>query len=107
MRQINHIDSLYHDGELGFWEADYWIMGQDWHDLSISDVEVLAVTPSEAAVQFKLHNLGSVKTVALLLVKEDGTWKIDNFQDADEEPALDWKRAMQEYVAEESAQNHK
>lgn len=107
VRQINRIDSLYHDGEMGFWEADYWIMGQDWHDLSISDVEVLSVTPSEAAAQFKLHNLGSVKTVALLLVKEDGTWKIDNFQDADEEPALDWKRAMQEYVAEEAAQNHK
>lgn len=107
VRQINHIDSLYHDGELGFWEADYWIMGQDWHDLSISDVEVLAVTPSEAAVQFKLHNLGSVKPVALLLVKEDATWRIDDFQDVEEAPALDWKRAMQEYVTEETAKNKK
>lgn len=104
-RQINEIDSLYHAGEMGFWEADYWIMGQDWHQLSISDVEVQNVTPTEAHVKFMLHNLGEAKPVALILVKEDGIWKIDNFNDLNID--MDWKRAMKEYVGQESAKNKK
>lgn len=103
--QIAEIDSMYHDGELGFWEADYWIMGQDWHQLSISDVEVLSVTPSQAAVNFNLHNLDNVKPVVLLLVKENDTWKIDDFKDVNND--LDWKRSMQEYVEAETAKTKK
>lgn len=101
VNQIDEIDSLYHAEEMGFWDADYWIMGQDWHNLSISDIEVLAVTPSEAAVQFKLHNFDSAGPVALRLVNEDGVWKIDDFLDADNDHS--WKKAMQEYVNEETA----
>ena len=104
-RQIREIDSLYHADELGFWEADYWIMGQDWHQLSISDIEVLNVSPTEADVKFMLHNLGEAKPVALILVKEDGIWKIDNFNDLNVD--MDWKRAMKEYVGQESAKNKK
>ena len=103
--QIDEIDSLYHVGELGFWEADYWIMGQDWHQLSISDVEVLSVTPSQATVKFNLHNLDNVKPIVLLLVKENDTWKIDDFQDVDND--LDWKRSMQDYVEAETAKTKK
>lgn len=104
-RQIREIDSLYHADELGFWEADYWIMGQDWHQLSISDIEVLNVSPTEADVKFMLHNLGEAKPVALILVQEDGIWKIDNFKDLNVD--MDWKRAMKEYVGQESAKNKK
>ncbi len=104
-RQIREIDSLYHADELGFWEADYWIMGQDWHQLSISDIEVLNVSPTQADVKFMLHNLGEAKPVALILVKEDGIWKIDNFNDLNID--MDWKRAMKEYVGQESAKNKK
>ncbi len=104
-RQIREIDSMYHADELGFWEADYWIMGQDWHQLSISDIEVLNVSPTEADVKFMLHNLGEAKPVALILVKEDGIWKIDNFKDLNID--MDWKRAMKEYVGQESAKNKK
>ena len=100
-RQIREIDSLYHADELGFWEADYWIMGQDWHQLSISDVKVQDVTQSEAHVEFMLHNLGTTKPVALNLVKEDGIWKIDNFRDLGN--GMEWKRAMKEYVDHETA----
>lgn len=103
--KINEIDSMNHDGELGFWEFDYWIMGQDWHNLSISDVNVLNVEQNEATVQLKLHNLDAVKTVTLLLVKEDGSWKIDNFQEADSDMNL--KRAMQQYIEEETAKTKK
>ena len=103
MRQINEIDSMYHSDELGFWDADYWIMAQDWHNLSISDVEVLSVTPTEASVQFNLHNFDSSTPVVLHLVLEDGVWKIDDFLDVDND--LGWKKSMQEYVDQETARN--
>lgn len=105
LAKVDEIDSLYHSGELGFWEADYWIMGQDWHELSISDVEVQSVSPDEATVQLQLHNCGTKKPVTLLLIKEEGVWKIDDFLDADID--YSWKKSMQEYVTEETARNKK
>lgn len=105
LHQIDEIDSLYHGGELGFWEADFWIMGQDWHELSISDLEVLSATPDQTSVRFQLHNLGGSKPVVLQLIKEDGMWKIDDFLDVDSD--MDWKKAMQEYVNQETAKTKK
>ena len=105
LAKVNEIDSLNHEGELGFWEFDYWIMGQDWHNLSISDIEVQNVAENEATVQLKLHNFDSVQTVDLLLVKEDGSWKIDDFKQADGD--MDLKRAMQQYIEEETAKAKK
>ena len=101
VNKVDEIDSLYHSDELGFWEADYWIMGQDWHALSISDVKVIEMTETEATVELKLHNFDSAKPVSLKMVNENGVWKIDAF--VDKEYDLNWKQSMQEYVAEESA----
>ena len=100
VKSINENDSINHQGELGFWEADYWIMGQDWHELSISDMEVLSLTSTEAAVQFQLQNLGNSKPVALRLLQEDGVWKIDDFLDVGND--FDWKKAMQDYMKQET-----
>lgn len=105
VRKVAEIDSLYHKDDLGFWEADYWIMGQDWHNLSISDVKVLSMAGSEAVVEFLLHNFDSAKPVTLKMVKEDGLWRIDNFKD--NEVDMDWKRSLHEYVTEETAKNEK
>ena len=105
LAKVNEIDSMNHEGELGFWEFDYWIMGQDWHNLSISDIEVQNVTENEATVQLKLHNFDTVQSVSLLLVKEDGSWKIDNFQQTKGDMNL--KRAMQQYIEEETAKTKK
>ena len=80
-------------------------MGQDWHNLSISDIQVLASTSDEAAVQFNLHNLDTVQPVAVMMVNEDGVWKIDNFQAADSD--LDLKKAMKRYVTEQRQQSDK
>ena len=80
-------------------------MGQDWHNLSISDIQVLASTSDEAAVQFNLHNLDTVQPVAVMLVNEDGVWKIDNFQAVDSD--LDLKKAMKRYVTEQRQQSDK
>ena len=101
--QINEIDSMYHAGELGFWEADYWIMGQDWHNLSISDAKVLSMKDTEATVEFMLHNFDNAKPVTVQLVNEDGVWKIDNFIDVAND--VDWKSGMKAYLNENEKKN--
>ena len=105
LAQINEIDSLYHQGEMGFFDDDYWIMAQDWHDLSISDVKALKITSNEALVGFQLHNLDAVKPVEVMMVNEDGVWKINNFLDPDHD--VDLMRDMREYVAGENAKHKK
>ena len=88
----------YDDG-MGFFEADYWIMGQDWQDLSVSDIQVVTMTDSTATVTLNLHNCGSVTAVRLDMKLEDGKWKIDNFIDASND--YDWKARMKEYLENE------
>ena len=86
------------EGMIGFFNADYWIMGQDWQDLSVSDVIVKTMTDSTATVTLKLHNCGSVTDVCLEMVQDEGDWKIDNFIDITH--GLDWKANMKEYLTE-------
>ena len=104
LAKVDEIDSLYHSGELGFWEADYWIMGQDWHNLSISDVKVVSVDEEKAVVEFQLHNFDSAQAMRVVMVKEDDIWKIDTFI---EQSGYDWKQELEEYVKQEdkSAEN--
>lgn len=96
--KVNEIDSLQHASEVGFFDADYWIMAQDWQDLYISDVEVVSKTQEEASVQFQLHNLGTSKPIALSLKMESGMWKIDNIVDVNAD--YDLQKAMQKYLKE-------
>jgi len=84
------------DGMMGFFEADYWIMGQDWQDLAVSDVMVKELTDSTATVQLNLHNCGNVIPVRLEMALAGGVWKIDNFIDLANN--LDWKAEMKEYL---------
>lgn len=105
-RQVNEIDSIYHNGELGFFEADYWLMAQDWgSDLKVSDVKVLSMTDHEALVEILIHNLGNNNPVQLKMLKEDGLWKIDSFIDADNN--IDLKKEMEQYVSDEIKKNKK
>lgn len=93
---------IYHDLQLpdsmGYWEADYWIMGQDWQDLSVSDVHVVSMTSSTATVELKLHNCGNDKVVRLEMTREYEGWKIDNFIDVSAN--CDWKADMKQYLAD-------
>ena len=89
------------DGDMGFMEADYWIMGQDWGDLAVSDVHVISMTDTTATVELNLHNLGSVTAVRLDLCQEKGSWMIDNFIDVTHD--MDWKANMKEYLASKKA----
>lgn len=84
------------EGMMGFFEADYWIMGQDWQDLSVSDVRVVSMTDSTAVAELNLHNCGNVTAVRLEMVNEGSVWKIDNFIDVTNN--IDWKANMKEYI---------
>lgn len=85
--------------EMGFFEADYWIMGQDWGDLTPQDIQVTMQDDSHAVITFEMDKMGgSVKKVQLNMVYEQGSWRIDNF--IDRAYGLDWKQSMREYLAE-------
>ncbi len=96
LKKVNEIDSLYHQNEMGFWDFDYWIMGQDWHNLSISDVKVTTLTDTEATVELGLHNFDKVVPLCLLMKRENGTWRIDDF--VDKESGTGFKQDMQDYI---------
>ena len=96
MKKVNEIDSLYHQNEMGFWDFDYWIMGQDWHNLSVSDVKVKTLTDAEATVELCLHNFDNVTQLCLLMKREDGTWRIDDFVDMGF--GTGFKKDMQDYI---------
>ena len=83
--------------DIGFFDADYWGMGQDWsEDIHASDIKLkdidLEVDPWLATVTLKLHNCGAVTDVTVSLVHEDEKWKVDELDD--------WKASMKEYLAE-------
>ena len=94
--RVNAYDASHNDGMMGFFDADYWIMGQDWKDLSVSDVRLVSMTDSTATVELNLHNCGHVTAVRLAMAHNQGEWRIDNFIDATS--GYDWKAGMKEYL---------
>ena len=105
LKKVNEIDSLYHQNEMGFWDFDYWIMGQDWHNLSISDVKFVEKIGPWVEVDLKLHNFDKVTPLCLLMKLEDGTWRIDDFVDLETGAGL--KEDMKKYIANETAEAKK
>ena len=98
--RVNDYDRKHEDdGMMGFFDADYWIMGQDWGDLSVSDIKVFLLKGDSAAVELQLHNLGKKLNVVLDMVHEEGEWKIDNFTDITN--GMDWKASMKRYLEDE------
>ena len=88
--------------EMGFFDADYWVMGQDFSkkiyatDLPLERL-LMDDTPWEAAVTLKLHNFSEIP-VRVNLIYEGGEWKVDDLTDLSND--LDWKKSMKEYLAE-------
>ena len=83
-------------GRGGFFDSDYWIMGQDWGKITISNLKVDVKDNTHANAFFTLHNLGSQTKVQLELVFEHGEWLIGNF--IDETHKVDWKKNMLKYL---------
>lgn len=96
VKRVQKYDTEVDDGMAGFFEADYWIMGQDWDELSVSDVHVQTMNDSTATVNLNLHNCGDVTAVRLEMLLEDGEWRIDNFIDVTRD--VDWKGGMKGYM---------
>ena len=83
-------------GRGGFFDADYWIMGQDWGKITISGLKIDVKDNTHANAFFTLHNLGSQTKVQLELVFEHGEWLIGNF--IDETHKMNWKKSMVQYL---------
>jgi len=94
--RVIDFDQQHNPDDIGFFEADYWVMGQDFHELSISNLQLTHHDGDEAEVEFDLHNSGSVTRVRLELEYERGNWYIDNFIDVTY--GLDWKDDMEDYL---------
>lgn len=94
--KVVDFDSANNPDEVGFFDADYWIMGQDAQDLSATDFNLVEEKGDRAAVEFTLHNCGSTTKVRLDMVRERGDWFIDNFIDLDN--AFNWKEEMKDYL---------
>ncbi|MBR5654571.1 MAG: DUF3828 domain-containing protein [Prevotella sp.] len=83
--------------EIGFFEADPWIMGQDAGDFFASDIEVGEVDEHNGTpVTLNLHNMGNVTKVRVIVVMDNGEWKVDNLIDLTNN--FDWKKSMKEYL---------
>ena len=89
-------------GRGGFFDADYWIMGQDWGKITISGLKVDVKDNTHANAFFTLHNLGSQTKVQLELLFEHGEWLIGNF--IDETHKMDWKKSMMQYLEKKGKQ---
>lgn len=94
--KVVDFDSTNNPDEIGFFDADYWVMGQDSQDLSASDFNLVEEKGDKAIVEFNLHNCGSITKVRLEMVRERGDWFIDNFIDLDN--AINWKEEMKDYL---------
>lgn len=92
-------------GRGGFFDADYWIMGQDWGKITISGLKVDIKDNTHANAFFTLHNLGSQTKVQVELVFEHGEWLIGNF--IDETHKIDWKKNMMQYLEKKGRSSKK
>ena len=75
---VSAVDAKVCDGYYGYFEYDYWIMGQDYvEDIHISDVKVEKLEGDFAEVSFVLHNFEPLQ-MAVELVYENNDWFVDN-----------------------------
>lgn len=80
---VNAFDAAHCDGEIGFWEYDHWILGQDW-DTPTYTLDKVSVSDSSTDwywATVTIHNLGNETQIHLLMVPEDGEWKIGDMLD--------------------------
>ena len=94
--KVMEYDNIHNPDDVGFSDADYWIMGQDFQNLSISDVNVISMDEDDATVELILHNCGELTHVRLELDFERGDWFIDNFIDLDND--YNWGKEMKDYM---------
>ncbi len=83
------------NGEIGFFDHDHWVCGQDFDGLQMKVVKVVATAPGKCTAEIDVTNCGATTQETLDMVFEDNQWKIDDFKtDGQSE-----KAQMREYVA--------
>ena len=66
--------------EMGFWDYDHWVQGQDWCDDLASRVDSVKEEQDKAMVFVTITNCSSQQQLALRIVNEgEKTLKIDDF----------------------------
>ena len=88
------------DGEMGFFESDHWIQGQDWDsDLALTVDSVQMISPERALVYIRITNFGNMERCALEMSCEGNQWLIDDFITFAPE-RISEKEQMKQYIAE-------
>ncbi len=67
-------------GEIGFFDSDHWVCGQDFQSLAASVGKVSQSGPGKCAAEVVVTNCGTRTPLTVDLVKEGGTWKIDDLR---------------------------
>ena len=98
--EVNKNDEQKHNGEVGFFDCDYWLQAQDYGNVSISDIDVDFASADNATVNFVLHNLGTETPMQLAFINENGKWVVDNIIKKGEN-AVNMKQEMKVYLSEE------
>lgn len=61
------------------WDCDPWIMAQDWNQLEAEVLGAETVNDSTGRVDVLLRDGESERHLTLILAKENGAWKVDDF----------------------------
>ena len=86
VKQVEEYDKAHaEEDDLGYYESDYWIQGQDWSDLSMKIESISELQENSAKVRVIITNFGEDELVELPMVFERGDWYIDEFGSKDEE----------------------
>ena len=96
LKEVIEFDKVNSVGEIGFFEFEYWIMGQDFQDMSFHDVKVLDLHDNEATVGLILVNMDSDIKLKLNMKFERGDWYIDDIENQTMD--FDMKKDMTEYL---------
>lgn len=75
---VNTFDSINCADMIGFWEYDHWIMAQDWDNPTYT-LDTVFISDSISNWYWAIitiHNLGKDTKVNLLMMPENGEWKI-------------------------------
>lgn len=96
--KVKTIDKKHEDqGEIGFFDYDHWVCGQDFQNLSMKVVKT-TVDSGKCSADVIITNCGNENCVTVDLVCENGVWKIDDFHtDGTSE-----KARMRQYVSDNS-----
>lgn len=67
-------------GEIGFFDSNHWICGQDFQGLLMNIVAISPVKSKKCSANINITNCGTVNRVIVDLVFERGQWMIDDFR---------------------------